>query len=156
MVASAVIVPENAEQALPVHTTGAMKRRQSSISEADGKRPRLSVDRRDPNENGAVSITSPTEQSSGPPQRRGRAGKDEEKARGKRLFGGLLGTLSQSSSSTAQKRRAEIEQKQQAKLRIQAEADDDEKKRKLEELTASRRVEQIKYDKRSVRRTRML
>jgi hypothetical protein len=38
---------------------------------------------------------------------------DEDRKRGQRLFGGLLGTLSQSSSSAAQRRRADIEKKQQ-------------------------------------------
>ncbi len=75
----------------------------------------------------------------------------EERKRGQRLFGALLGTLSQSSSSTAQKRRTDIEKKQQAKLKLQAEEQDEKKKQKLEALLVVRRREQRKFDKQSVR-----
>ena len=74
----------------------------------------------------------------------------EERKRGQRLFGALLGTLSQSSSSTAQKRRVDIEQKQQAKLKLQAEEYNERKKQKLDALMETRRQEQKKYDKQSV------
>lgn len=74
----------------------------------------------------------------------------EERKRGQRLFGALLGTLSQSSSSTAQKRRTDIEKKQQAKLKLQAEEQDEKKKMKLEALLVVRRREQRKFDKQSV------
>ena len=75
----------------------------------------------------------------------------EERKRGQRLFGALLGTLSQSSSSTANKRRADIEKKQQGKLRMQTEEDNEKKKAELEDLMAMRRMEQKKYDRESVR-----
>lgn len=74
----------------------------------------------------------------------------EERKRGQRLFGALLGTLSQSSSSTAQKRRTDIEKKQQAKLKLQAEEYDEKKKQRLEALMVVRRREQTKFDKQSV------
>ena len=74
----------------------------------------------------------------------------EERKRGQRLFGALLGTLSQSSSSAAHKRRIDIEKKQQAKLKLQDEEYDDEKKQKLEALMEIRRWEQKKYKKQSV------
>ena len=77
----------------------------------------------------------------------------EERKRGQRLFGALLGTLSQSSSSTAQMRRTDIEKKQQAKLKLQAEEQDEKKKQKLEALLVVRRREQRKFDKQSVRST---
>ena len=43
----------------------------------------------------------------------------EERKRSRRLFGALIGTLSQGSTKTsvAQRRRADIEQKQQTKLK---------------------------------------
>lgn len=75
----------------------------------------------------------------------------EEKKRGQRLFGALLGTLSQSSSSTAQKRRTDIERKQQAKLKSQADEFDEKKKKRVDAILEVRRREQIKYDKQSVR-----
>lgn len=74
----------------------------------------------------------------------------EERKRGQRLFGALLGTLSQSSSSTAQKRRTDIEKKQQAKLKLQADEYDEKKKQRLEALVAVRRREQKKFDEQSV------
>lgn len=82
----------------------------------------------------------------------------EERKRGQRLFGALLGTLSQSSSSTAQKRRTDIEKKQQAKLKLQAEEQDEKKKQKLEALLVVRRREQRKFDKQSmqIRHSNML
>ena len=74
----------------------------------------------------------------------------EERKRGQRLFGALLGTLSQSSSSTAQKRRTDIEKKQQAKLKLQADEYDEKKKQRIESLVAVRRREQKKFDEQSV------
>jgi len=74
----------------------------------------------------------------------------EERKRGQRLFGALLGTLSQSSSSTAQKRRTDIERKQQAKLKLQADEFDEKKKQRLDAVMDFRRREQKKYDKQSV------
>ncbi|KAL9021179.1 MAG: hypothetical protein Q9185_001580 [Variospora sp. 1 TL-2023] len=117
----------------------------SSLSEGRSKRPRLD------------SETSPnnleTSNSSKGAERREdrrRSGQMEERKRGQRLFGALLGTLSQSSSSTAQKRRTDIERKQQAKLKEQAEELDEQKKQRLESLMAVRRNEQKKYDKQSM------
>ncbi|KAL9612778.1 MAG: hypothetical protein Q9167_002663 [Letrouitia subvulpina] len=81
---------------------------------------------------------------------RRKSGQLEERKRGQRLFGALLGTLSQSSSSAAQKRRTDIERKQQAKLKLQAEEYDEQKKQRLEALTATRRKEQKIYDKQSM------
>jgi len=75
----------------------------------------------------------------------------EERKRGKRLFGALLGTLAQSSSSTAHKRRVDIEKKQHTKLKQQAEELDELKKQRLNALMEIRRQEQKKYNKQSVR-----
>lgn len=76
----------------------------------------------------------------------------EERKRGQRLFGALLGTLSQSSSTAAQKRRADIEKRQQDKLKLQDEEYDELKRKKREELTQVRRKEQRVYDRESVSR----
>lgn len=121
----------------PPSPQGSAKRRQSSISEGGSKRPRISA--------GAHDDTQDTENPS-----RLKSGQAEERKRGQRLFGALLGTLSQSSSSTAQKRRADIEKKQQAKLKLQAEEYDEKKKQQLEALNVVRRQEQKKYNKQSV------
>ena len=82
---------------------------------------------------------------------RRKSGQLEERKRGQRLFGALLGTLSQSSSSTAQKRRTDIEKKQQTKLKLQTEEENEKKKAKLDALMEVRRREQKKYDRQSVR-----
>jgi hypothetical protein len=74
----------------------------------------------------------------------------EERKRGQRLFGAVLGTLSQSSSSTAQRRRADIEMKQQAKLKLQMEAHDEKLKVELDRLKAVRTRKQEEFDERSV------
>lgn len=143
-VASAVIVPEAAQPHSPTNPLG--KRRQSSVAEETSKRAKLSED---------ASHTG-DEQSSLPPSQdslseRRKSGLLEERKRGQRLFGALLGTLSQSSSSAAQKRRTDIERKQQAKLKLQAEEYDEQKKQRLEALKAARQKEQKIYDKQSVR-----
>jgi len=79
----------------------------------------------------------------------------EERRRGQRLFGALLGTLSQSSTTAAQKRRADIEKKQQAKLKLQAEEFDQKQKERLDELMKIRRREQKKFDEQSVSELRL-
>ena len=144
-VASAVILPEAEEVPAP-----SLKRRKSSVSEhEDSKRRRVSYDEDVSKEEPAVSASVRAEARNG----RLEGGQvAEERKRGRRLFGALLGTLSQSSSSsTAQKRRSDIEKKQQAKLKQQTEEADERKKEKLEALTKAREKEQRLYDKQSVR-----
>jgi hypothetical protein len=134
-------VPESAEQ--PGSPSGSVKRRQSSVLEQNAKRPRL----------GQFDSTAAGSPDSTPADRasdRRKSGQLEERKRGQRLFGALLGTLSQSSSSTAQKRRTDIERKQQAKLKLQADEFDEKKKRRLDAIMDFRRQEQKKYDKQSV------
>ncbi|KAL8829280.1 MAG: hypothetical protein Q9170_006242 [Blastenia crenularia] len=125
----------------------------SSFSEEGSKRPKIDTK---PSSNG-TGTSLPAAASDRLSDRR-RSGQLEERKRGQRLFGALLGTLSQSSSSTAQKRRTDIERKQQAKLRVQAEEFDEQKKQRLESLMAVRRKEQKKYDKQSmhIRHSNML
>ncbi|KAI9877117.1 MAG: hypothetical protein M1830_004722 [Pleopsidium flavum] len=135
-------IPEPAEQSpLPPP-----KRRQSSRSESGNKRPRLSTEASHDGKNGDAPVAAT-------PDRRHsqrKSGQVEERKRGQRLFGALIGTLSQSSSSTAQRRRADIEKKQQAKLKLQAEEYDEKKRKRFEELMVVRRREQKKFDKQSM------
>lgn len=142
-IASAVIVPEEAEQLTKPSEVG--KRKISSASEERSKRPKLDTEA---NPHNAEAPRPPA--ASDRLQDRRRNGQMEERKRGQRLFGALLGTLSQSSSSTAQKRRTDIERKQQAKLKSQAEEFDEKKKQRLEALMVVRRKEQKKFDKQSV------
>ena len=139
-VASAVILPDE------ISPPPGYKRRPSSASASDSKRRRLSDDTHNPV--GSKNEDSDHVERAG--QRRA-TGQAEERKRGKRLFGALLGTLSQnSSSSIAQQRRAEIERKQQTKLKRQAEEYNARKKDDKEKLLASRREEQKKFDEQSV------
>lgn len=80
----------------------------------------------------------------------------EEKKRGKRLFGGLLSTLSQTSGNTQQKRRREIEQRQQERMRKQRAEDDKERAVKRASLTEIRMAEQIVFDEEVVSSCRIL
>ncbi|KAI9824500.1 MAG: hypothetical protein M1819_000855 [Sarea resinae] len=143
-IASAVAVPEDPVPRSPPQ--GHAKRRQSSISETGSKRPRLSPERSTDGHDGAAQPLPAAERRAD----RRKSGQVEERKRGQRLFGALLGTLSQSSSSTAQKRRADIEKKQQAKLRLQAEEYDEKKKKDLDELIKLRRQEHKKYEEQSM------
>lgn len=75
----------------------------------------------------------------------------EEKRRGMRLFGGLLGTLSQRPTNPQQQKRQEIEKRQQERLkqlRVEEQNALQEKKAKLDETRAR---ESIKWEERVVR-----
>ena len=91
---------------------------------------------------------SSTAAATSPAARPGR--RDEERKRGQRLFGALLGTLSQSSNSASQRRRADIERRQQDKLKLQDEEYDGLKKQRRDERVAIRKKEQRAYEKESV------
>ncbi|KAL4988360.1 pinin/SDK/memA/ protein conserved region-domain-containing protein [Aspergillus falconensis] len=144
---SAVIVPEQENQ-LPSPEPG-LKRRQSSTTDPDSdiKRRRLSTqnDDQDPEQPPARRPSSPKQEAQDTERKRNR--RDEERKRGQRLFGSLLGTLSQSSNSAAQRRRADIERKQQDKLKLQDEEYGELKKKRLEERFATRKKEQKVYEK---------
>ncbi|KAH8199868.1 hypothetical protein TruAng_005984 [Truncatella angustata] len=70
----------------------------------------------------------------------------EEKKRGKRLFGGLLNTLSRTNDSSSQRRRSEIERKQQAKVSQQKAEDDKHREARLAKLKAARQRDQIEWE----------
>jgi len=145
IVASAIVVPDAPEIAPNSASPGpSLKRRQSSISENDSKRPRLSIDGSN-EQSGSAPVEDERRAS------RRKSGQLEERKRGQRLFGALLGTLSQSSSSAAQKRRVDIEKRQQAKLKQQAEEDSQRQRERLEGLKAIRQREQKKFDEKSMR-----
>ncbi|KAJ5811467.1 hypothetical protein N7474_007768 [Penicillium riverlandense] len=152
--ASAVAVPEQTTlQSAPEPTT---KRRKSSITEHDSKRRRLSTEAGDNTSYSERRRLSSQELAPDrpPPERkpsRQGAGRDEERKRGQRLFGGLLGTLSQSSTSAAQRRRADIEKKQQEKLKSQAEEYGELKKQKREQRDAIRKKEHPLYEREAMR-----
>lgn len=145
-----------------------MKRRKSSIADADShaapdpdadhdtKRRRLSSQDDQPHSRRPSSAQSPEEprgdRDRRPTQPAGRGrGRDEERKRGQRLFGALLGTLSQSSNSSAQRRRADIEKRQQDKLKVRYEEFDEERRKRRDEVVAVRRKERWLYEREEVR-----
>jgi hypothetical protein len=146
MLASAVVIPDIAEPipetTSPVSST--LKRRQTDASELDSnsKRTRLS-----PEAQGSKAEPS---NNAGEAERRRAArresGKAEERNRGKRMFGALLGALSQSDSSAAQKRRADIEKRQQAKLKQISDEASLREREQMEQLKIKRKREQWKFD----------
>lgn len=137
----------------------AAKRRQSSSSDHSTKRARLSTDGDIdlPSARQASPSNSPQAPESGShPQKdtvreRKQSDAQEERKRGRRLFGGLLNTLSQSASNTQQKRRLEIESRQQEKARLQKAEDESRRAERLQKLKEVRMREQVKFDEQSVR-----
>jgi hypothetical protein len=85
---------------------------------------------------------------SGPPTRRNVS--LEEKKRGQRLFGGLMSTLSRSTTGTQTQRRLEIERRQQEKAQQRRAEDEKRRAERLEQLKKTRQIEQVKLDERAV------
>ncbi|KIV90564.1 hypothetical protein PV10_07852 [Exophiala mesophila] len=178
MISSAVAIPEPAPSSPPTHhdrNTTTLKRRQSSISEASdsNKRPRLTSES-SPSTSARQHVSSPTATTTAtstpamtaatisPPTRQ-RSLNTDEKSRNRRLFGSILGTLSQpagrrnngprkpsvsdaSPGVSPSDRRAEIESRQRERLRRESEEISLQARRKKEELDRSRRAEQRLWD----------
>lgn len=70
----------------------------------------------------------------------------EEKKRGKRLFGGLLSTLSQTSGGSIQKKRMEIERRQQERMRKQSVEDSKLREEKRAKAMQARKGDQNVFD----------
>ncbi|KAL5117635.1 hypothetical protein ACEQ8H_004528 [Pleosporales sp. CAS-2024a] len=136
--ASAVVLPEESlPPASPSSTSN--KRRQSSTTEDSAKRPRL--DDPSPKE-GRESTNAAT---SAAPVRR-------ERGRERRLFGAVLGALSQAPSTTAaQKRRAEFEKKQLAQRKQESEESAQRRAAREARRKAQRWKEQRRFDEESLR-----
>ena len=138
--ASAVIVPE---QNVPHESSPTnAKRAGCPLVSETGKRIRVDSTT---TEMAVLPITGNSNQVD-----RRSSGAIEERKRGRRLFGALLGTLSQSSSSTAEKRRVDIEKRQQAKLKSQSDQLDERKRQHYNALLEVRNQEQKKYEHQSV------
>lgn len=118
-IASAVVLPD---ELIAPASPSSNKRRQSSVSEDNAKRPRLNGDVDAQNNDGAVRPAVP---------------RRRERGRERRLFGAALGALSQNSSTLAHKRRSEIEKRQQAQRKQE---DEESEQRKAERM--ARRKEQ--------------
>ncbi|KIN07240.1 hypothetical protein OIDMADRAFT_22130 [Oidiodendron maius Zn] len=156
-ISSAVIVPEPSGQSPP------RKRRQSSLSNASPKRPRLSHDGSTgpPSTLGALpQVDAATPEPATVPDdekerdltlERRKSSVQEERKRSRRLFGGILSALSQTAPSGQQKRRQEIEKRQAEKAKQQKVNDEDQRAERLARLKATRKAEQIKYNRESMR-----
>ena len=125
-IASAVVLPE--ELTIPASPPHSLKRRQSSGSEDNAKRPRPNEEEgpKDPRDikNGVKPAA---------PVRR-------EKGRERRLFGAVLGALSHNPTTAAQKRRSEIEKRQIARRK----QEDEESEHRKVERVARRRAQRVK------------
>lgn len=119
-------------------------KRKASVDERDSS-PKRMRDNEDDRPRRNSSITRGESQKNDGESRKN--AQQEEKKRGKRLFGGLLSTLSQTTgNNTQQKRRREIEQRQQERLRKQRIEGDKERASKRARLTEVRMAEQIVFD----------
>lgn len=133
-IASAVVLPEPDDAPPPAASpSNALKRRQSSVADdAPGdSAKRVRTNGEDANDDNA------DEGKPAAPKRR-------ERGRERRLFGAVLGALSQAPTTAGQKRRSEIEKRQAAQRRQE---DEESEQRKAERL-ARRKVQRGKETRR--------
>jgi hypothetical protein len=130
-----------------------LKRRQSEVSEQESKRLRTSPGKtsslpepspaRDSARDEASRRDSGDKTAEKQSLRRGdaprKSSKINEKDRSRRLFGGLLGSLSQKDDSRTTKRRQEIESRRKAELQRQDDEHVEDKQKRLEQLAEKRR-----------------
>ena len=138
-IASAVVLPEPDDAPPPAASpSNALKRRQSSVADdapGDGvKRARTDGD--DAN-NDSANNDNAEEGKPAAPKRR-------ERGRERRLFGAVLGALSQAPATAGQKRRSEIEKRQAAQRR----QEDEESEQRKAERSARRKVQRGKETRR--------
>jgi hypothetical protein len=148
-IASAVMLPDAQDNAPDPSASPdtSQKRRQSSVSEHDAKRQRLiSIDA-----NANADDQNSTTAKPAPQTTTGR----KERGRERRLFGAVLGTLSQNSTTPAQKRRSEIEKRQKAQRELEEQESDQRKMERNMRRKAQREKEQSRYEEESVRDSMM-
>lgn len=153
-VASAVVVPGDS----PDRTS---KRRTASSAVDDSKRPRLDSSSGDLVKTTGIAEENQAGDSSSTTRKRKALGRDEvreqERKRGQRLFGALLGTIGkfqQDSQSARAKaganRRKEVEEKLQQKLRQENEELNEKKRRESTVLKEKTQLEQKIFQERSL------
>ena len=140
-IASAVVLPDDLP--IPASPPYGHKRRQSSISEEHAKRPRLD------NDDSAASAEGPQSTNGSKPA----APVRRERGRERRLFGAVLGALSQNPTTAAQKRRSEIEKRQLAQRRLEDQESEQRKAERVARRKVQRWKEQKYFEKESVRLT---
>ncbi|KAH7065901.1 pinin/SDK/memA/ protein conserved region-domain-containing protein [Paraphoma chrysanthemicola] len=134
-IASAVVLPD---EPLPPASppNGSHKRRQSSVTEETSKRPRLDGGEATNGRQGSTEVK---------PVRR-------ERGRERRLFGAVLGALSQAPSTTAaQKRRSEIEKRQLAQRKQETEESEQRKAERIARRKVQRWKDQKRFEEASMR-----
>lgn len=162
MISSAVVIPEQD----PTHDhngspSPTLKRKLSQHEDNLRKRPRVDTDAlnyddptKSPSQGRVKSpnTTSPLRQRSSALSPDGGSA-TEEKKRSQRLFGSLLGTLSQSAVKTnpAHKKRDEIEARQRERLKREKDEQEAEQRRKKDDLVRRRRCEQEAWLQQSIR-----
>ena len=150
--------------------TNGLKRRQSEVSEQESKRLRASPGKTSPDPESARASAprdsdapgeegarrESTDKTAGEqlPQQgeaRRKSSAVNEKDRSRRLFGGLLGSLSQKGDSRTTKRRQEIESRRKAELQRQDDEHIEDKQKRLEKLAEKRRRMKKELEAESVR-----
>lgn len=170
MLSSAVVIPEPPRQRTP--PSHAPKRKLSQSPSSGSKRPRVLIEelqydepqeqRKSPSQargkDDATSQPSDSWRNAGnvsPPRRKSTAvpgsNTAEEKKRNKRLFGSLLGTLSQTAVKPAHKKRDEIEARQRERIRQQNEEEEEKRRRRKREMDERRRDQQKAWDEEATR-----
>ncbi|KAI5840045.1 pinin/SDK/memA/ protein conserved region-domain-containing protein [Morchella snyderi] len=181
IVASAVVVPHNDDMDRSPPPKLLAKRRQSTASPESSKRARFNHKDHSSNgrelhypsvddgedvagrggRNSRLKAEESEDESSRPSRRpsagKAAAGNEEERRRGKRLFGALLGTIGKfkqdSSSARARNsavKRREVEAKLQEKLKQQTNEIDERRKKEDQNVNLRRRMEQRGFDERAM------
>lgn len=169
MIPSAVIIPEPDElRPRNGSTSPTLKRKVSQSVDHDRKRPRVDTSTDNLNYDEEKSSTPPpasaqsqsvsattAASATSPTRRRSSAlgSAVEEKKRNKRLFSGLLGVVSGSTtrSNPASKKRDEIEARARERQNRENEEQDAARQRRKDELNARRQREQKAWDEESLR-----
>ncbi|KAK5103793.1 hypothetical protein LTS08_003213 [Lithohypha guttulata] len=162
MISSAVVIPERDLDFRPdENSSPTLKRKLSQSHNDERKRPRVDVDTLDYDDapksaSREVQKESKSTSTTSPIARRSSAlasNTVDEKKRNKRLFGSLLGTLSQTTarSNPAHKKRDEIEARQRERLKKENEDQEAERKRRRDELSQHRRRQQKVWEEEGIR-----
>lgn len=133
-------------QVVEIPSSPEQRRRPSESTRHDDRSPVSATGRRGSETGRRMSSSHGAERDRG----RRESYSQEEKKRGRRLFGGLLSTLSQTTANSQQKRRLEIEKKQQEKAVKQKTEDDKRRMEKLAKLDKVRKIEQVRFDEQVV------